>query len=395
MFSTLKPIRRLSILTVGIVATAVVAWVSNKASFVTAALPATADPSAVVVAFKGDSLHDLARLLRPMSFTVSPETDKATTLDLRDAIYAGAVDGRAKLLTVWVATREDSPLLSSFDANKPLAEVASTLAGDQLANATFAVIPVEVGWKDWQLTVVRSGAAVVKGSDASANQLQEAISNSPSLLASTDTRNVSIPVGLGQSAPVAMQPWFEANRVVIQMRLMPTATISTALPDMTGLETEGGLILGVDFLNQIFSTQHKDLLVGNNNDHARNFQFSAQADKFTVIADYKEAPAPITAKLAAVFEGANLAFSRLSTQINCGTPASPECNAFKLELTAKAAIVMLKRGQPLQPTDAQTLGNFNIGTKVLNGTSRFSRIQSTNGAVVLPGVFRLRGGTLS
>lgn len=153
------------------------------AASIGAGLPLTtnmADPAVMIAVFRGDTLNDLTRLLRPMSFSVSGNT----RLYLRDAIYAGAVNGRARVLTVWLTqdSSDNSLLLTAGDAAKQLGAVADTLAQGPLAGSTFAVLPVEVVWQDWAVITSRAGVALVKGPPATSAQLRSAISSAPTVL---------------------------------------------------------------------------------------------------------------------------------------------------------------------------------------------------------------------
>jgi hypothetical protein len=239
--------------------------------------PLTASgPTASVLVFRGETLHDLARLLRPMTFTVQTGQSGNTTLILRDAVYVGASNGKARLLTVWITqtVNDNSLLILSDDATKTSDEVAAKLAQNALNNTNFAVIPVEISWENWMLKVSRAGSPVVKGTPPStANQLRTAISAAPPLITQVDTRSVVIPVALGEIKLTAWQPWFNTDSIVIQIIPVPASSPAMSPPITTTLAGKSGAIIGDGFLNHIFSNELKDRTFGGKTEQESfNFQ---------------------------------------------------------------------------------------------------------------------------
>lgn len=375
--------------------------------------PIATGPTASVLVFRGETLHDLARLLRPMSFKVQ---SGSTTLNLRDAVYVGVSNGKARLLTVWVTqtVNDDSPLIPASDVTKTADEVATGLAQNALKNITFAVFPVDVSWENWTLKVSRAGSPVVKGTPATANQLKTAISAAPSLIAQVDTRSIDVPVGVGKTKLTAWQPWFSADNVAIQITPVPANNPAGSAPDISSLESNSGFIIGDEFINHIMMNEFKDRKFGGKT-QGESFNFdgikvSAQGEKqdgsgnvvengkLVVSGNYVERPANTDVRIRFELTGPDLKPSQISAEkIEC--PAS--CAALRLKINGGILTINneLKKQDnpkvtPIRPEGVKTLGNFFIGGKAINGTGKITQIKPVNGNVVLAGEFRLFGGHL-
>lgn len=387
----------------------------------------TADgPTTTVAVFRGETLHNLTRLLRPMTYAVPSGPAGNTTLKLRDAIYIDAVGGRARLLTVWLThdMAEGTLLFSNSDRSKQPSQVADGLAQGSLRGVTFAVIPVEVTWQDWTLSVSRAGPGVVKGAQGISAKLRSAISSAPALVAQADTRSLRIPIGYGETKQTAWQVWFNVDNVVIQIQPTPAGNPSVSPPDTSALTGKEGFVVGDGLLNHIFSNDFKDRLLGGKfNQKSYLFQdirFAAQGEnrdlkgnvikKATLTAtgcyvaekmDCKsEDPQATKVIVQADLVGSDLKPQALSVPfIECSRLEGAGCALLKGEFLGGAALLTKNIQsnpsiEPLRPEGVQSLGNFFIGTKPLNGTARIDSMQPIDGAVVVTGVFRFFGGHL-
>jgi hypothetical protein len=386
---------------VGVLASAFVVWAIGGP----APLAVATGPTEVVAVFRGDTLHDLARLLRPVNYWVPSNQPGNTSLKLRDAIYVGADNGKARLLSVWLTqdSSDDSLLLSAGDAEKRPSDVADSLAQGPMMGLTFAVIPLEVSWQNWTLTVSRSGESIVKGPPAASTQLQKAISGASSVIMQTNTRAVAVPIGYGQGKTTAWQPWFNAASIVIEIQPVP-GNPSSSQPNIDALNGEAGFIIGDSFLNNVFSNELKDRYFGTKTDqgsyHARDLQFAADVGTLVVSGLYIEQAPPATVRMQAQLTDADFKTTAVKPEkIDCGTLGPLDCAALHVQVDSVGVVLTRKikagGGTKLLPEDEQNLGNFSIGSKELNGIARLYHLRAIKGSVVLVSTIRLKGGRLS
>lgn len=367
------------------------------------------DRAATVAVFHGDTLDDLARLLKPLSFSAG-----TITFHLRDALYKGSADGQAQLLTVWLPSdsMDETFLLGHSDASKSPAEVADALASGALKGSSlFLVLPVQVSWRDWKLYVSRTDDAALRGSEKT-DELVSAISLAPSILAETDTRTIAIPVGYGRTKATAWTPWFESDRVVIRMALAPSSTLP-ARPDVKPLDGKAGLLVGDDFLNHVFSNEYRDDIWARTLNgeiyRIRDVRVSTvtslstaapectstQNQTLLVCANLLDVPSPATVVLSTTFGGDDLKALKVSGDVNCKTLPARDC--LKLQGRINVATISLTmsakaQNQPARPDGVQPLGNFTIGSKPLHGIAQIDRMSATSGGTVLTAIFRFQGG---
>jgi len=173
--------KRVALIT--IVATLTLAWFFPRGRVRANPPPDASDPNAAIAVFRGDTLDDLARLLRPLMMSSTASSGAKITLYLRDAVYAGAVNGEARLITLWLTadTNDSTAVLTHSDTANPLATIADRLAQGSLSGSAFVLIPAKVGWQDWTMSVSPAGDAVVRAPSGGAD-IQSAVSNATSAL---------------------------------------------------------------------------------------------------------------------------------------------------------------------------------------------------------------------
>jgi hypothetical protein len=384
-----------SILWIAVVTVIGIVWAAAR----TFTMPVASGPAQITAVMRDDALHDLTRLLKPASYSVPTGPTGNQVLFLSDAIYSGATAGKARLLTVWLGQEQtnDSTLLSTSDATKSASDIANELSQGALASKTFAVMPVEVSWQNWQLKVARVGNSATKG--PLADQLLTAINDTSPTIRQVDTRSITIPIGFGLSKPTTWQPWFNPDSVVIEIKPIPIGSVSSSPPDITSLAGRAGFIVGDDFLNNVFSNELKDQFVGTkvgqDSYHAQDLRFAAATGKFVVSGQYVEQPPPAVVRLQAEFGGADLVAERIQLErVDCGTLQPLACAQLKAQVIATGVILTnkIKPNTSIRPPDEQNLGNFFIGSKPLSGIARVDQLQAVDGSVVVVCRMSVRGG---
>lgn len=368
------------------------------------------DKAPTVAVFKNETLSDISRLLRPLDVSVPSAPSGITRISLRDAIYLGATNGNANLLTVWLtnSTTDNSSLLRPDDATKQLSDVSERLSRESLSGATFVVMPVTVIWKDWKLTISRTGSFVVKGtSNSISTQLQNAILKTSTTLVEANTTSVGIPVSFGLTKQTSMQPWFYNDQIIIKMLPLPAGTPADAPPDISALNGKSGFIIGQDFLNNVFAFEYKDKLLGNEKTigiaegeyHVQDLELLVTDGKLTVTGYLTESPPSNPTKVSLEFTGNDIGPTKFFYNIPDIPEISPELSKihedWDLKLSfAKSVInnVRLKPFQPLRPSEQLNLGDFLIGQKHVSGSTTLENIAAKNGAIVVTGIYRFQGG---
>jgi hypothetical protein len=391
-------IRRITVVLIFVV---MVAFTPRAARVRASAL--TAEAGATTAVFQGDTLDDLARLLRPLTFSASAASGRTQTLYLRDAVYAGSVDGQARILTLWLTTdtSDQTEILAHADGSKPLSAVAQALQQGTLSNVVFALLPVQAAWSNWTLTVSRAGDAVVAGPPGLSTDIQSAIANSSTVVVSVDSRSVGVPVGYGLTKATGWASWFDSGQIIIRMVPLPIGVAPTLRPDITALGGKAGLLVGDGFLNNVFSNEHVNRIwvtsQAQKEYRIRDLRFTAHQSSLLLSANLLDVPTPAMVSLQAALSGSDLKPSNVSGTVDCKTLSISDC--LQLESNVNVATIALNlklqsQNQPVRPTDIQQLGNFYIGSKALHGIARIDDMQSVQGAAVLIGTFRFQGGFL-
>ena len=251
--------------------------------------PPAADAGAAIAVFQGDTLDDLARLLRPLSIQ-SNQGSSITGLYLADAIFAGSTNGVAQILSVWLTTDQpqSSLLLRHQDASRKIEDVANDLAQGSLKNTPFALLPLAVSWQNWNLTVLQNGTAAIRASANSTSAIQAVISAEQSPLRTTDTRSVTVPIGYGQTKPTTWTPFFDPNQVVIKMIPTGVGAGQVAKPDVTALKGKAGMQIGDAFFNNVLKNEYKNrvwsMTLNTDSYRASDVSVSAQPNVLTLTA---------------------------------------------------------------------------------------------------------------
>lgn len=363
----------------------------------------TAEPGAITAVFQGDTLDDLARLLRPLTLSATAASGTRRTLYLRDAVYAGSVDGKARLLTLWLTanTSDQTQVLAHADGSKPLSSVVQALQRESLSNVVFALMPVQAAWGDWTLTVSRAGDAVVAGPSAVSADIRSAIANSSTVLSSVDSRSVGIPVGYGLTKATGWAAWFDSGQVIIRMVPLPIGPAPASRPDITALGGKSGLLVGSGFLNNVFANEHANRIWITSQAQKvyriRDLRFNAQQSSLLLSANLLDVPIPAMVTLQAALSGSDLKPATVTGKVDCRSLAVSDCLQLEAAVNIGTTALTLKlqnQNQPLRPLDVQQLGNFYVGSKPLHGIARIDDTQSVEGAVILFGAFRFQGGFL-
>lgn len=350
--------------------------------------------SAIVV-FRNETLNDLARLLKPMKIVSRFGKNE---LYLQDAAYTGASDGRAKLITLWLSKPllDSTTILPADIQNKTIEDIADELLKGKMANLTFAIVPVEIDWRDWTLLVSRDGTGIVRGSESI--RFQRIISTSSNLISKVDTRSVNIPIGYNQEKMASMQPWFETDQIIIEIKPLSDNTVSTSRPNIDELNRNAGVLLGTGFLNDIYFSDFKERIftIGKNDSttQLKSINIKSSSGGRVLVSGSIIVPPPATVKFQAVFDGEDIKFLGIApTEVDCGSFSSLECIQLKLKYNAASLGVTGKfKNTILRNDEIQTLGNFYIGSKLLSGIAKIDKILGADGKLVLLGNVRLNGG---
>ncbi|MGB7208431.1 MAG: hypothetical protein WBD27_07215 [Pyrinomonadaceae bacterium] len=349
--------------------------------------------SAVIV-FRDETLNDLARLLKPMKITSALGKD----IYLQDAAYIGSSNGRAKIITFWLSktTIDSTTILPADITNKPIQTIADELLKGKMADSTFAIIPVEIEWKDWILSVSRNGTGIVSGSES--NRFQRIISTSPTLISKVNTRSINFPIGYNQEKMASMQPWFETDQIIIEIKPSSDNAISTSRPNIDELNRKAGVLLGTGFLNDIYFSDFKERIftIGKNDSTSRlkSINIKSSSGGRVLVSGSIDVPPPATVKFQAFFDGEDIKFLGITpTDINCGSFSSMQCLQLNLKYKAGALGVTGKfKNTMLRNDEVQTIGNFYIGAKSLSGTAKIDKVLGGDGKLILFGKVRLNGG---
>jgi hypothetical protein len=157
--------------------------------------------------------------------------------------------------------------------------------------------------------------------------------------------------------------------------------------------------VGDRFLNNVFSNELKEQLIGTTVDqagyHAQDLQFAAEPARFIISGLYVEQAPPATVRMQAEFAGVDLLPVRISnSSVNCGTLAPLACAQVRAGVIA-AGVLLTNKINPdtkIRPTAEQNLGNFFIGSKPLSGIARIDRLEAVDGSLVVVCSIRLKGG---
>jgi hypothetical protein len=351
-----------------------------------------------IIVFRDETLNDLARLLKPMKISGVFTSDAVgKDIYLQDAVYIGATNGRAKLITIWVSKEisDSTTFLPSDVGAKSIQSVADNLSKDKLSNTTFAIIPVEMDWKDWTLSISRSGTAVVRGKDTVG--FQTVISTSPTLISKVETQSINIPIGYNQEKKTSMQPWFETDQIIIEIKPEGSKLVSASQPKVDEFDGKTGILAGTGFLNNIYFNDFKERIfnIGKNDSTSqlKNLTIASNLGRVSVTGSII-VPQPSSVRFQAFFEGDDLKFTGITpSEINCGNLNSIQCLQLKLKYKAGAlGVTNQYKNTVLRNEQTQTLGNFYIGSKALNGTAKIDKIQAADGKLLIFGKVRLNGG---
>jgi hypothetical protein len=362
-----------------------------------------AESGSAVAVFRDDTLDDLARLIRPLNISALADSGSTVHLYLRDAIYAGAVGGRAQLVTLWVTsdTNDKGYLLAHGDSARKLSDIAAALAQNPLAPSAFVLLRVEAVWKEWTLTISRIGDPVVNAAPGAISDLSTAIRNSSPTLALVDTRSVAIPIGYGLTKLTGMASWFDSDQVVVSIVPVPFDPSLPSRPDVLSLHGKAGLIVGQGFLNDVFSRELGDRIwvtsVAGKTYRVRDLRFAAQSQTLFLSSNLLDVPDPATVVVSATLSGDDLKPTKITGSVDCKTLEVGKCLSLEGEVNVATAALTLKltnQQKPLRPDGIQQLGNFSIGTKSLYGITRIDDMQAAQGTIVLFSVFRFQGGSL-
>src|ERR1700682_2237751 len=389
----------IAIVTVAFLAVVANAFRKDESGTISAPL----DKAPVIAVFKNDTLSDMARLLRPLDISIPSAPNGMSVISLRDAIYIGASDGNAHLLTVWLtnSTTENTNLLIPDDATKQLPNVAKRLAADSLSGVSFVVMLVDVGWKDWVLTVSRSGSVLVKATSAAVStQLQTAILRSSTNLAQANTKSISVPIGYGLTKQTAIQPWFYGDQIVINILPIPAGGPAGSPPDISALNGKAGFLVGQDFFNNVFAYELKDKLFSNQKTesyaegiyHVQDLESEITDGKLTITGEFTESPSGKPTKLFLDFTGDDLGPTNFGFKMQYPETSEPDFHKINMAVLRRKINLLLFSPTKVRPEGQQTLGNFLICQKQLTGTAVIDNIRSKNGAIALNGVYRFQGG---
>jgi hypothetical protein len=362
----------------------------------TSILSVPLDSACVIASFRNETMSDLARLLRPMSISFASPSE-VKSVYLRDAVYAGAHQGKGQLLTIWVVdnTSDETPLLLPSDLGKQPAIVADRLARGALSGKTFAVLNLEADWKEWLLTLSRVGDFATRGPVKTAQQVNAALSIAPSLITTVDTHSVGIPLSSGLMKDVSMQPWFYDDHICIRMVPVPAGSPSITDPDVSVLRDKSGFVVGQDFINNAFSVEFRDKVFGNrkigdvqeNTYHVQTLRVTlSQEGKLTLVGHLAESSQGDPTELSLDFTGDDIRPTFFDFTQTHNVQLLLKLAALKVRLNGSTA-------PTLRPEGPQPLGEFVVGHKPLSGTALIEKIGAGNGAIVVSGVFRFRAGS--
>lgn len=358
----------------------------------------------LVASFRGDNLHDLARLCRPMEVAGKTEKGLDIKLTLRDALYAGAKDGRAQLLSLWVieSSFSDEDVLRLDDAARTPARVAERLAQGAMLDKSFAVGLLEVSWSKWELTVSRTDNFI--WSDRSTDPAAKdplSVESLPSVLLTKDTRAITVPAALGMTMQTSWQPWFEQGQVVLSIRRLHSGEPELVVPDTRVLDGKAGIVIADEFLTgwfgEVFKARDLTIRQGSDVHHISNLRFRSEPPRFVASGQVGSAPEPAVVRMALVFEGDDPVLSKVVVEsIECRGIPGMDCNALKVRASAGALLLTGElRSKSLKPPETvQQLGNHFIDTKPVAGTVFIDQFRVADRALAIICVLRLRSGDL-
>jgi hypothetical protein len=220
--------------------------------------PSPSPDAQAIALLRGASLNDLARLLKPANLVVG-SGPSSITLHLRDVIYRGASQNKARLLSLWTPAVgvADTPLLTDADSNAQEA-VAERLTA-VLSGSAFAVCLLDAQWRPWEVRITTSAPCATRGSFPTDDS---SLRSSDVEIMRISTGAVTIPLGFGATRSTAWQVWFDSDTVTFRLYPSADVDVSQNQPARSLFGDMSGLSLPDTFLNSVFSNEFRSRLFG-------------------------------------------------------------------------------------------------------------------------------------